>query len=58
MFFKDSFQAKAYYMIIVFLEVGSFKVEPLQTDTSLVRTLSDVPTKFSHIFFRKNLGKY
>ena len=28
-------------------------VEPLGTDTSLLRTVSDVPTKFSHNFFKK-----
>jgi len=30
-------------------------VEPLGTDTSLLRTVSNVPTKFSYIFFKKNL---
>ena len=30
-------------------------VEPLGTDTSLLRTVSNVPAKFSHIFFKENL---
>ena len=30
-------------------------VEPLGTDTSLLRTVSNVPTKFSYIFFEENL---
>ena len=28
-------------------------VEPLGTDASLLRTVSNVPTKFSYIFFKK-----
>ena len=30
-------------------------VEPFGTDTSVLRTVSNVPTKFSYIFFNKNL---
>ena len=30
-------------------------VEPLGTDTSLLRTVSHNPTKFPYIFFKKNL---
>ena len=30
-------------------------VEPLGTDTSLLQTVSNVPTKFSYIFFKKSL---
>ena len=34
------------------------KVEPLRTDTSPLRTVSNVPKKFSfNIFFKKNLYK-
>ena len=29
--------------------------EPLGTDTSLLRTVSNVPTKFSYIFCKKTL---
>ena len=29
--------------------------EPLGTDTSLLRTVSNVPTKFLYIFLKKNL---
>ena len=30
-------------------------VEPLGTDTSLIRTVSNIPTKFSSTFFKKKL---
>ena len=30
-------------------------VEPLGTDTSILRAVSNVPTKFPYIFFKKNL---
>ena len=32
-----------------------YTVEPFGTDTSVLRTVSNVPTKFSYIFFNKNL---
>ena len=35
----------------------NFTVEPLGTHTSILRTVSNVPTKFSYIFFKKNLCK-
>ena len=35
--------------------VRNSAVEPLGTDTSLLRTVSNVPTKFSCIFLKKNL---
>ena len=31
--------------------LGKVTVEPLGTDTSLLRAVSNVPTKFSYIFF-------
>ena len=33
--------------------VSKVTVEPLGTDTSLLRAVSNVPTKFSYIFFKK-----
>ena len=30
-------------------------VEPLGSDTSLIRTISNIPKKFSYILFKKNL---
>ena len=35
------------------LLLGKVTVEPLGTDTSLLRAVSNVPTKFSYIFFKK-----
>ena len=43
------FQISIKYCIIV------KTVEPLGTDTSLLRTVSNVPTKFSYIFFKNPL---
>ena len=35
------------------LLLGKVTVEPLGTDTSLLRAVSNVPTKFSYIFLKK-----
>ena len=33
-------------------QIGTNAVEPLHTDTSLIRTVSNVPTKFSYISYK------
>ena len=39
-------------------QINAGTVEPLGTNTSLLRTVSIAPTKFSYIFFKKKKTLY
>ena len=43
-----------FHNFVIFTRSG-YTVEPLGTDTSLLRTVSYVPTKFSYVFSKKPL---